>query len=158
MANDTRNNSGPWFFFGIVIAAILVAQALQGRDRQAALDGSEKSDLVAILGQTRRVSEARAFRSATLTAVMGECSLDLRRAVVAEGADARVDIFAMMGSVTLRVPEGWMIDTQAIPVMGGVTDLRVPAVPDATDAVSAGRPTRLVLHGFVMMGGIIIKS
>ena len=157
MANDTRSNSGPWFFFGIVIAAILVAQSLQGRDRQAALDGSEKSDLVAILGQTRRVSEARAFRSATLTALMGECSLDLRRAVVAEGADARVDIFAMMGSVTLRVPEGWAIDTHAIPVLGGVRDLRVPAGPAAADTAMAGRRTHLVLRGFVMMGGIVIK-
>ena len=157
MANDTRSNGGPWFFFGIVIAAILVAQSLQGRDRQAATDRSERSDLVAILGQTRRVSEARTFQSATLTALMGECSLDLRRALVAEGADAEVDIFAMMGSVTLRVPEGWTIDTHAIPVLGGVRDLRVPAVSAATDTAIAGRRTHLVLRGFVMMGGIVIK-
>jgi hypothetical protein len=74
------------------------------------------------------------------------------------GAEATVDIFAMMGSVTIRVPDGWTIDTHAVPVMGSIRNdswpaaQRDPATPVAPDA------PRLVLRGLVMMGSIFIKS
>lgn len=152
MFHDSR---GPWLFLGIGLAAILIANTLQGRERQPSGYKGETAHLVAILGETRRVSEAQPFQSGSLTSVIGRSVLDLRRASLAPGAEALVDVFALMGGVEIRVPEGWTVDTRTIPVFGGVHDNRRHAAID-NDNPAVAAP-RLVLHGVVMMGGLEIK-
>ena len=110
------------------------------------------------MGSAQRTSNTQAFSGAEMTAMMGSCSLDLTHARIAPGTEATIDIFAMMGSVTVRVPEGWTVDTRAIPVMGAVRDNRWPATATASDAATAGPPPRLILRGMVMMGSIFIRS
>jgi hypothetical protein len=56
----------------------------------------------------------------------------------------------MWGGIEIRVPEDWMIDSQVIPLMGGVEDkTRPPTTPS---------PHRLVLRGMALMGGVEIKN
>ena len=152
-----ERGSGPWVFLGIGLAAILVAHTLQGRERQPSARVTDDAHLVAVMGSTQRVSQAQPFYSANMTAVMGHSVLDLRRATLAPGEEAVIDVFALMGSVEIRVPDGWVVDARAIPVFGGIHDQRRrPAFPDAETA-AAGPAPRLVLHGLVMMGGMEIK-
>jgi hypothetical protein len=93
-----------------------------------------------------------------MTALMGSCVLDLRHAQMSPGTEAIVDVFAMMGSVVIRVPDGWTIDTHAVPVMGSVRDDRWPARKIGADTSTAADSPRLVLRGLVMMGSIFVKS
>ena len=90
-----------------------------------------------------------------MTAIMGGCHLDLRQATIPPGNEAIIDVFAVMGGHEIWVPGDWTVVSQVMPIMGSVDDKRLPAVERAT--TGEGRP-RLVLRGFVVMGGLVIKN
>ena len=145
-------------FLGIGIAAVLVAHTLQGRDLVRATATSPKSHLMAVIGDTHRSSEASPFLSADMTAIAGDCTLDLSRATIPAGEEATIEVFALMGSISVRVPDGWTVDTRTMPVLGGISDLRVPSTSTGLTALETGQAPRLVLRGFVMMGSLFIRS
>jgi predicted membrane protein len=98
-------------------------------------------------GTKRRVTSPL-FKRADFTAVMGGIEVDLRAASPA-GGEAVIDVFVVMGSVEIRVPPDWTVSNQVVAIMAGVDDK------------STGEPlakNRLVLRGFVMMGGVEVKS
>jgi hypothetical protein len=108
------------------------------------------------MGNSGHVSRATEFRGADVMNVMGRADLDLREATLAPGASASVQVFSMMGAVTLRVPPTWTVDPGAITAMGGVRDERFPRPSDTPEA-STGPPPRLVLRGVVAMGRLSIR-
>ena len=98
-----------------------------------------------------------------------------------------VDVFVTMGRATVRIPDHWVVDTSALPVMGSVDEDRFtsisdditaelestekersdalssfgpPALPDVKPAQppAAGPAPRLRLRGFVMMGKVEVTS
>ena len=80
---------------------------------------------------------------------MPVCEIDLRPARMA-GPSAVIDLFVIMGGVDMRVPEDWTVSCEAVPIMGGVEDRTRPP---------AGEPKgRLILRGFIMMGGVEVKN
>jgi hypothetical protein len=111
--------------------------------------------LFAILGSTRRAL-AGPFHGGEMTAFMGGCQLDLRQASLDPAHPATVNVFAVMGGNDITVPAGWSIVSEVIPVLGGVDDKRIAAAPVAADAATAS--PRLIIRGFVMMGGLVIKN
>jgi hypothetical protein len=59
-------------------------------------------------------------------------------------------VSALMGGMEIRIPEDWAVDNRVTYFMGGSNDRsRLPTDPHAP---------RLVLKGFVMMGGVEIKN
>lgn len=135
----------------IVLVGILVSQSLHRGTDAIRTDSSETVSVFAVLGRHERVSHAPRFRGGEMTTVMGRSELDLREATIPSGEEAVIDVFGLMGRVVVRVPEGWTVDVRAVPIMGGVRDRRggVRDVP--------GNP-RVVLRGFIMMGGLDIRS
>ena len=106
---------------------------------------------VAILGGFDRRITSTAFQHAELTAFMGGGKLDLRDAVPLNG-QAVIDVFSVMGGFEIIVPETWTVDIEVTPFLGGCDDKTV---------TRAGGPTngpRLLIRGFVMMGGLDIKN
>ena len=65
-----------------------------------------------------------------------------------ESGPAELEIIAIWGGVEIKVPEGWEVIGNMLPIMGGA-DIRTKAAP-------GGR--RLVVNGVVIMGGVDIKS
>jgi hypothetical protein len=125
-----RGYGAPRMFL-LLLILIVVSQAFQrerGTDRAV---GSDKVTLIAVMSQDNRVSTSTRFRGGEMTSFMGECRLDLRQATILPGEEAVIDVFALMGGLTLQIPEGWTVDVQVIPVMGGVQDRR--GLPDAPD-------------------------
>jgi hypothetical protein len=55
-----------------------------------------------------------------------------------------------MGGIEIRVPTNWDVINDVFPFMGGIED-------KTTRPSSASAP-RLVLRGFVMMGGVTIQN
>lgn len=158
MADRMDSGRATWFAIAAVLLGVLLVMAVSDRTGLTST-ARDRGALFAVLSSSRHVSDALTFRGADVTALVGSCALDLRRAQLAPGQAAAVDIFAMMGSVTIRVPDGWTIDSRAIPVMGGIRDERSPhRVEDGTTSVDSLRLPRLVLRGFVMMGSILVKS
>ncbi|MFS0704998.1 DUF5668 domain-containing protein [Cellulomonas sp. 179-A 9B4 NHS] len=75
-------------------------------------------------------TRSQRFTGASLTAVMGGISLDLREADVV--GTARIDVFVFWGGVDIRVPRTWRVRTSGLPLLGGWEDKTdPPADPDA---------------------------
>ena len=58
------------------------------------------------------------------------------------------------------VPARWVVSAPVVAIMGGIEDKRILSSPSVVEqATLAGRPApRLVIRGFVMMGGATIQS
>jgi hypothetical protein len=157
VADQYGSGRASWFVIAVVLLGVLIIGNWPGR-RGEAFDAGDHPRLAAIIGSAQRAPETRVFTGAELTALMGSCFLDLTHAQMAPGSEATIDIFAMMGSVTVRVPDGWTIDTHAVPIMGSIRDdrWRAPKGPGG-DSFATDAP-RLQLRGVVTMGSIFIKS
>jgi hypothetical protein len=149
-AMDLRPWEFVWPTILILVGTNLMMQTYRRSREPRGGDDAGRASLLSAMGGAVRRWDASPFRGADMTAVMGGCELDLRQATLASGEEAVVDLFAVMGGHQIRVPETWAVVTKAVPIMGGIDDrTRPPQTPDAP---------RLVLRGFIMMGGVEIKS
>jgi Cell wall-active antibiotics response 4TMS YvqF/Domain of unknown function (DUF5668) len=113
-----------------------------------ATSDSQISEFAFWSGKVRKIA-APAFRRADLTAVMGGVELDLRGASTASGQGAIIDVFVWWGGVEITVPPDWAVSNQVVAIMGGADDSST-GTQDATN--------RLIVRGFVIMGGVEIKT
>jgi hypothetical protein len=112
------------------------------------IDSGDTISAVAVLaGIDRRVTSA-AFRGGELTAVLGGGQIDMREAIPV-GGQAVIDVFAVMGGLEIKVPDSWVIEVRATPVLGAIRDTRLPA---------SGSGPRLIVRGMVFLGGVEFKS
>lgn len=137
--------------FAWVIVALVMSQVFDRGGLTARADSSETVNLFALMTHHQQVSTASVFRGGEVTSVMGHSDLDLRKTTVAPGEEAVIEVFTLMGGTTIRVPEGWRVEVRTVPIAGGVKDRRSGArdVPGAP---------RIVIRGFIMMGGLNIRS
>ncbi len=119
-------------------------------------DSSARLSTFSVWSSCKRTSNASPFRGGDITAIMGGAQIDLRTAVIPPGEEATLDIVTVMGGVEIFVPDTWQILTPIVPFMGAVEDRRLPSI-DRTPKDSTTAP-RLVIRGFVMMGGVHLKS
>jgi Domain of unknown function (DUF5668)/Cell wall-active antibiotics response 4TMS YvqF len=136
---------------GIVIVGLIVSQAVHRGGNSARGDSSETVNLFAVGSRQSQLSRAPVFRGGEMTAVMGRSDLDLRQTTVAPGEEAVIDVFTLWGESTIRVPAEWTVEIRAVPIMGGARDRR-------TEVRSVPGAPRIVVRGFVMMGGLSIRS
>lgn len=142
-----------WDLFWPIVLIIVGSNLMMGSSLRARSDvvtsPHDSVNLFAIMGGVGRQPAGDGFRSGEMFALMGGCKLDLRNVTLAPGDRAIVNVFAVMGGHEIRVPEGWTIVSDVLPVMGGVDD--------KTKGGGAASPT-LFIRGFVMMGGVEIKN
>lgn len=124
-------------------------QWMGGRSRRARPRRNRVRMLALMSGVERRMG-AELFEGAEMTAIMGACELDLRRART-NGNVVYISAFAIWGGIEIRVPPDWVVDNQAMALMGGVEDVTRHVVE------AEGRPT-LIVSGFALMAGIAIKN
>jgi predicted membrane protein len=135
--------------FLVFLGGYMVWRGFGGRRAQHPNDGHSNFSALAIMGGVVRRSNAQNFRGADLTAVMGGCEIDLRKASIEPGTEAVIDVFAFWGGIEIKVPEDWTVVNRVVPIMGGVEDKT--HAPTNTDK-------RLVLRGVLVMGGCGIKN
>jgi predicted membrane protein len=135
----------------VSLGGYIVWQAVGGGARMAAADGSAEDRVsgLAIMGGVVRQCNAQDFRGGDLTAVMGGCEVDLRRASI-ESGEAVIEAFALWGGIDIRVPEDWTVVGKVVPVMG--------AFEDKTRPPADGGKKRLIVRGAVLMGGVEVKN
>lgn len=104
-------------------------------------------DITAILGGFQRRISTPDFRGGDVTALMGGCVLDLRESSLA--GDAELNVFAVMGGITIKCPPDWTVILKGIPVLGGFEEKTAPA-PDP------GK--RLTIRGYAIMGGVEVRN
>ena len=133
----------------IVLGGFMIGRGLLGRaEVDVRKDSSDWISAFAVMAGFERSNNSQDFRGGDLTAVMGGCEIDLRRASLR--APASIDVFVMWGGVEIRVPDDWTVDLQGTPLLAGFVDkTRPPAV--ATEK-------RLIIRGLAIMGGVEIKN
>lgn len=102
---------------------------------------------VAVMGGNVRRLGAVEFSGGDAIAVMGGCEVDLSAAKLTR--EAFLDVLAFWGGIEIRVPRGWRVESDAIAILGGITD--------STDEMPESAP-RLVIRGSIIMGGMEVKQ
>ncbi|NHZ64585.1 LiaI-LiaF-like domain-containing protein [Massilia genomosp. 1] len=104
-------------------------------------------DITAILGGFQRRISTQDFRGGDISALMGGCMLDLRESSIV--GEAELNVFAVMGGITIKCPPDWTIILKGVPVLGGFEEKTAPA-PDP------GK--RLTIRGYAIMGGVEVRN
>jgi len=143
-----------WVRFSIFdlwpVALILAGLAILAHAfgfRPSAIAVGSDSTMLCVLGVRKEKVTARNYRGGRIIAFMGGCELDLTQAEM-ENDPAEIEIVAIWGGVEIKVPEGWEVIGNMLPIMGGA-DIRTKAAP-------GGR--KLVVNGVVIMAGVDVKS
>lgn len=163
-----RSGSGAgWLLWLVIIGAVF--NYAYDRQADAATNGGDVNAF-AVFGSDRpRVSGQ--FHRGRVTAVLGGVEMDMLGASLAPGETAELDVFTVMGGTGIRVPASWDVSIETTTIAGGVNDQRrgrgeaTPAEGESTSGTDAAAgaaepapaPPRLVVKGFVMMGGVTIK-
>jgi hypothetical protein len=169
-AGARRGGGVPCFFLFLLGVALFASNGFPGTETTRAA-GRAAATATGIL-HTASTKGGSDIRTGRVAAVMGKSSLDLRQVTLAPGEVMTVDVFVTMGNATIRIPDEWVVDATALPVMGAIEEDRVPRpaaeaskgelaeAPDAAPAPapSTGPAPRLRLRGFVMMGKVEVTS
>jgi hypothetical protein len=166
--------------FWILVLGLLFNHTFNRREAAQRPEGDGTVNVFALMSGDRRPGVTGEFNGGQITNVMAGSRLDLRNSTMAPGDTAVIDVFTVFGGSTIFVPREWEVEIRTTSIAGGTNDDRGPrpgkdeagteatdgaAAPSLQDPVSpetsgaAGvRAPKLILQGFVMFGGINIKS
>lgn len=143
-----------WPLFLIGVGGFIIFKALARRNRgdvapglKAGESGDSVVDITAILGGFERRIVTQDFRGGEITAVMGGCELDMRDSSIK--GEAVINVFAVFGGITIKVPRDWTVILHGTPIMGGF-DEKTNAPPD--------NAKRLIVKGYAIMGGVEVRN
>lgn len=124
-----------------------------GEEHAGSNDASELDyiDEVSIFSGGERIITSRNFKGGKVTAIFGGSDIILTHSQLAPGVN-EIEVFAMFGGWTLRVPPNWQIKTEVAAIFGGISDKRYLSADTIRD-----NSRQLVIKGFVMFGGGEIK-
>jgi predicted membrane protein len=140
-----------WPMILVAVGGLILVRGFGGGkprspDTQLTTDATV-SEVAVWSGKVRRITSP-VFRRADLTAIMGGVEVDLRGASTG-GQEAVIDVFAWWGGIEITVPPDWAVSNQVVVFMGGVDD---------SSSGTQDARNRLVVRGFVVMGGAEIKT
>jgi predicted membrane protein len=145
-------------FWPVVLTAIgtgLVIKALRRGGGVPRPVPARAENLVAVFGEASRRLEHRPFDGAYLTSFLGNCRLDLRQSIIADGAAQAVEVVGMFAEVRIIVPSHWDVVLDVTPILGEVNDRHAPARTDSTSAATA---PRLVVRGTIVLGQVTVDD
>jgi len=151
----------PDFWPVILIALglfIIFKQSRFSLNKNKPISNSEydvNSDLindVAIFGGGKKYYQTDNFNGGNVTSIFGGSEIDLLDCKLAEGQSV-IDMFALFGGSSFRIPNDWNVEIDTIAIFGGFSDKR------RRDPNLAQREDRkLLIKGFILFGGGEIKS
>jgi len=111
--------------------------------------GEDYFDLTTVFGGNKRKVFSKNFQGGEATCIFGGTDIDLSQADI--NGTVVIDVVQLFGGVKLVVPSNWELKSDVTAILGGVDDKR-----QSVQTQSSGK--KLVLTGFVMFGGVDIKS
>jgi hypothetical protein len=168
VANE-RPIVSPGFVIFLVIGFLVFSHV---QDRRARANTPSNVSVFAVMGADTVGREGQPFDGGDVTTVMGRAVLDLRGSQLAPGQTAVVDVFNMMGRTAIYVPPGWVVDVEALRLLGKARITRPSGPADAQPEKEAGeaapveragpeapaKAPRLIIRGLIMMGNVTVSS
>lgn len=145
----------PMLMIGAGVAVVYKSATNRKAFANKSFDPLEKTDLesavnyTAIMGGFKHRITTQDFRGGEITAIMGGCDLDLRQSSI--NGDAVLNVFAMCGGITIKVPIDWTVVFDGTPIMGAFDEKTVPST-------GPGSGKRLIVRGYVIMGGMEVRN
>jgi len=142
-----------WNSIWPLVVVAVGATILLGRPRVSTPADAAADDTVTatgIFGEPKLRTVSQQFKHASLTAVFGGVTLDLRDALP-DPSGATITATAAFGGINILVPRGWRIIVSSTPIFGGVADKT-----ESVGALPPGAP-ELQINGLAVFGGIEIK-
>jgi predicted membrane protein len=132
---------------GSVLYKAVTGRRLIGSSMKGVAASDDVVDVTAILGGFERRINSPNFKGGEVTAIMGGCSLDMRGSSIEN--EAVLNVFAVWGGITLKVPPDWTVILHGTPIMGGFDEKTAPP-PDNSK--------RLIVRGYAIMGGVEVRN
>ena len=148
-----------WPIALILLGLLLLVKRKDGcysapfHNRTENLDGSVKDEIDDTIDVTSAFNDVKIhvtsqnFKGGKATASFGAIEIDLRDANLADGSYI-IDMVAVFGGITLRVPSDWDIQINVTSILGGFEDKRRKS-PNMVPNPSK----KLILQGTVTFGG-----
>jgi predicted membrane protein len=135
-----------------VIVVIIGAKILTHGFRRSKKSPPSKDqiNLSAVLGGGKFYLSSKDLKGGNITAIMGECKVNLRDADFVEESIV-IDAFAIMGAIELKVPNSWEVVVQGAPFMGSMEDKT-----NRNSYSDKAQKKRLIIKGTAIMGGVEI--
>lgn len=111
------------------------------------LNKDEKNEYYATFGEQKIDLSNQEFNGATLNAVFGGVSIDIRNSII--NKDEVINASAIFGGITILVPNNINIVVKSTPIFGGVSN--------KSQKNSDINQKTLYINGLCMFGGIDIK-
>jgi hypothetical protein len=138
----------PALLIWVGLNLVMRQRAIRLHSDSPSLPGPHDLNVSTMLGGVNRKVVSNSFVSGTISAVLGGVNLDFREVAMKEN-EANLDVFAVMGGVTLMVPPDWIVESRLTPLLGGYDDKTHPPKESTK---------RLIIRGTVAMGGVEVKS
>ncbi len=132
----------------VVAALLFVTPAFDSQAASLAGPAGAGTDISLPAARVDALSPAK-----RLVAVMSLSSLDLREVNPGPGEEVIVDVFVTMGRARVRIPDHWVVNTSALPLIGSIQAER-----RGTAGPVGGEPPRLVLRGLILAGKLEVTS
>lgn len=133
----------------LIIGGMLIFIRKTRSNNQEEIDTNETGKLdqfIMFSGSEKNMGE-QVFRGGKSTTLFGGTEIDLSSARLVD--NVTLDLFCMFGGVEITVPPHWIVNVDATPIFGGVSDGRSSEDQDG--------PV-LQIKGFVMFGGVEVRS
>jgi predicted membrane protein len=91
------------------------------------------------------------YKGGRITAIFGGLDIDLTNCCLSKEKNV-IEVEAIFGGITLKVPKDWNVKTEITPIMGGVYD-NINEMPGTYVDPAA----ELTIRGTVVMGGVVIE-
>lgn len=119
---------------------------------EPAIEASEPGDVIdvaAVFGAVKKNCYSKNFKGGESVAVFGGSEINLMHADFT--GTVKLELVNVFGGTTLIVPAHWQIRSEAVAIFGAIEDKRQRPAGVSSDKI-------ILLEGFVMFGGIDIKS
>lgn len=125
--------------------------AQQDSTTTAAYTHDEVLEIVSVFGSVKRMVYSKQFKGGEIVSVFGGADVNLLQAGLAS-PQVVIESVQIFGGAKLIIPADWSVINESVALFGGVEDKRPPRMQQtASDKV-------IILKGFVLFGGIEIKS
>lgn len=159
----------PWnFFWPVILIAVGLGMLARGIDRGSMFSwygtssgmsgtssGTVNADTLAewaVFGGVRRRIESQNFEGGEALAIFGGINIDLTKAGIKKD-EVRLEANALFGGIDIRVPDTWQVVVRGAGIFGGYEDKTW-----RTTTPSEERRPRLVISGFAVFGGVVVKT